>query len=45
MSKSVKVEICLVNGDWQWLGKLTEEQLTLLCKIADGLSDLGDGDE
>lgn len=39
MSDLTKVEIKEVDGDWQWLGKLTPEMLRLLCSIASTLSD------
>lgn len=35
----IKVEICIVNGDWQWTGKLSTENLKQLCNMADKLSD------
>lgn len=35
----IKVEICIVNGDWQWTGKLSTESLKQLCKLADKLND------
>lgn len=38
----VKVEIKLVDGDWQWLGKITKKNLALLCEFADLLSDKDD---
>lgn len=38
----LKVEIKLIGGDWQWLGKLTKKQLNVLCKLADAMSDSND---
>ena len=41
MSESMlKVEIKLVDGDWQWLGKLSPDMLKLLCEIADLMNDI-----
>lgn len=40
--EKVKVEIRLLDGEWQWLGKLTQQQLDELCAIADTLSDMED---
>ena len=39
MSEIVKVEINIIDGDWQWMGKLSEENLSILCAIADVLND------
>lgn len=40
MSKEFLVEIRIIKGgDWQWTGKLTKSQLTLLCDIADIIAD------
>jgi hypothetical protein len=39
----VKVEIRIVEPEqWQWMGKLSPNQLKILCKLADGLADLND---
>lgn len=35
----LKVEIKLVDGEWQWLGKLSKKSLKALCAVADTLSD------
>lgn len=40
MSKLIKVEIKLVDGDWQWMGKLSKNDLKILCHLADFMSDL-----
>lgn len=40
MSELIKVEVTIVNGDWQWLGKLSKEHLKVLCALADQLSDI-----
>ena len=42
MIEILKVEIKLVDGEWQWLGLLTPEQLTRLTEFADKLNDEGD---
>ena len=34
----LKVEIKLVDGEWQWLGLLTPENLTKLTQYADKLN-------
>jgi len=39
MSKIVKVEIKLVDGEWQWMGVLLQKDLEFICKMADDLSD------
>ena len=39
MDNTIKVEIKLVDGEWQWLGKLTPEKLKILTEIATVLSD------
>lgn len=40
--EKVKVEIRLLDGEWQWLGSLTKKQLEALRAIADTLSDMED---
>jgi hypothetical protein len=42
MIEILKVEIRLVNGDWQWLGLLTNEQLKRLTEYADNLNSEGE---
>lgn len=44
MSKLIKVEIKLVDGEWQWLGKLSKNDLKALCTLADNLSDASEKD-
>lgn len=36
----VKVEIRIVDGGWQWLGKMSENNLKALTEIANILSDI-----
>lgn len=39
MANLIEVEISLANGEWQWIGKLSPDSLSELCKLADTLSD------
>ena len=36
--EQIRVEIKIVDGEWQWLGRMNEHQLELLCEIADALN-------
>lgn len=40
-----KIEITVIDGDWQWMGLLTDEQLTKLCAYADQLNSEEHSDE
>jgi hypothetical protein len=40
-----KVEIRVIDGEWQWLGWLSDEHLKELCAVADALNTAEDGDE
>lgn len=42
--EKLKVEIKLIDGDWQWMGKMTPTMLKILCNIADTLSDGSEND-
>lgn len=44
-ANKLKVEISLVDGDFQWMGYLTEEHLRELCAIADALNTLENEEE
>lgn len=39
MSELTKVEITIVDGEWQWMGLLSKKSLKLLTQIADTMSD------
>lgn len=39
-----KVEI-VINGEWQWMGVLTEDNLNVLSVVADALSDVSVTDD
>jgi hypothetical protein len=34
MDNRIKVEIKIINGEWQWMGSLTPKMLKVLIKIA-----------
>lgn len=39
MNESLKVEIRIIDGKWQWAGLLSKKQLRELCKIADKMNE------
>lgn len=39
MSELTKVEITIVDGEWQWMGLLSKKSLKLLTQMADTMSD------
>lgn len=39
MSEFTKVEITIVDGEWQWMGLLSKKSLKLLTQIAGTMSD------
>lgn len=40
MSDLLKVEITIVDSEWQWMGKFNERSLKYICSIAGTFSDL-----
>lgn len=39
MSELLKVEIKVIDGEWRWMGKLSNDSIRILCDLADILSD------